>query len=301
VTRLRDVWLVAAFDLFESLRSRKALALMLLYVAGSVAASVIFVEALREVENNVAETLSVPTTAQPGAMTHRVMESEQVVKILGGLIGDRELAEELVTIPPLALFYGWIAMTFIPVLVVLTSSDAISGELASGSARFALFRTDRYGWAAGKLAGQAALMAVGVVGGAIAFFVVGALSLARFDAAATGWWLFRMSGRSVLLGFSWVGVTMGVSQLTRSVPWSRGLALIALVALGGANGVLATPWALREAPVLAPTLRQLLPGGYKLDLWRPDIAERLPAIVMLLALGGLYFAAGHAVFQRRDR
>ena len=38
------------------------------------------------------------------------------------------LAASLVRVPPLALLYGWLAFTFVPVLAVLTSADAIAAE-----------------------------------------------------------------------------------------------------------------------------------------------------------------------------
>ena len=48
---LRVAWVVARFDLGESLRSRKVLIFLALYAAGSVAAAVIFTEVLQEVRD----------------------------------------------------------------------------------------------------------------------------------------------------------------------------------------------------------------------------------------------------------
>ncbi len=300
MSALRDILLVAGFDLVESLRSRKALALLLLYLAGSIGAALIFVEALGAVENRVAESLAVAETERPGAMTGELMESEQFLDIVAELIGDRELAQELVTIPPLALFYGWMALTFVPVLVTLSSAESIASEVASGSARFALFRTDRRAWALGKLAGQAALMAVGIAAGALGVLVVGVTSLTDLAVGPTAWWLLRLSGRAWLYGFPWLGLALGVSQVTRSVPWSRGLALLGLFGLGMLGAVSEAPWVREKAPVVVDTVAQLFPRTYRVDLWQPELTDRLPSVVMLLALGGLFFAAGHLVFTRRD-
>ena len=41
-------------------------------------------------------------------------------------------------------------------------------------------------------------------------------------------------------------------------------------------------------------------GEDKLELWRPDLLERVPSIVMLLGLGSLYFALGHIKLARGD-
>jgi len=298
--RLREIYLVAGFDLMESLRSRKALVLLALYVAGSVGASFIFLEALSSVEDVAAEQLRVATTTQPGAMTDTLMQSEQFLDMVANLVDDRELAESLVSVPAMALFYGWMSLTFAPILVTLTSSDAISSELGSGSVRFALFRTDRLSWATGKLAGQTALLGLGVFGGALAAFLVGWSQMAGFDASATGWWLARISLRSWVFGFAWLGLTMGISQLTRSTARARAGALLALFAAAVTNAWLGGSWMKEHAPVVGDTLAQLLPQAYRIDLWRPEVVDRAPAMIMCLALGALYFAAGHAVFSRRD-
>jgi len=292
--------LVAGFDLMESLRSRKALVLLALYVAGSIGASYIFLEALSSIEDVAAEQLRVATTNQPGAMTDSLMQSEQFLDMVTNLVDDRELAESLVSVPAMALFYGWMSLTFAPILVTLTSSDAISSELGSGSVRFALFRTDRLSWALGKLAGQTALLGLGVYGGALAAFLVGFSQMTGFDAAGTGWWLARISLRSWAFGFAWLGLTMGISQLTRSTARARAGALLALFGAALGNAWLSGFWMQQNAKVLGETLAQLFPQAYRIALWQPDLMDRGPAMVMCIALGGLYFAAGHAVFSRRD-
>ena len=297
---LRGIVLIAWFDLQESLRSRKALALLVIYLMGSMAATGLFVAVLSEIETAMAEALAVSATSKPGAMTASLMESEQLLDIFTGLIGDRTLASELVTIPPVALFYGWLAMAFAPILIVFTSADAISSELASGAIRFSLFRTERLTWALGKLGGQAMLLAVGVALGAAGVWIVGWLALTSFSPWLTAWWLARLGLRAGIYSAAFLGLIMGISQTTRSVNGARALALLALIALG-IGGVLTGAEELQaRAPVLLSSLHPLFPSAHRLDLWRPDPLQRLPAIVMLLALGGVFFATGHAVMARRD-
>ncbi len=297
---LRDSLVVAAFDLFESLRSRKVIVLLTLYLAGASAAAGLFVTLLRELENTVARSLAVGTTDRPGVMTEELMRSEQLRDVLHGLVGDASLVDALISVPPLALFYGWLALTAVPILVVLTSGDAIAGDLGSGACRFALFRTDRLSWAVGKLLGQATLMGVGVLAGAFGVWVVGFGFMARFEALDTAWWLLRLGGRAWIHGFAWLGGVLAVSQLTRSTTRATGGALFLLIAVGTTGLVLQSPWAVEYAPVLSETLFQLLPRAHRLDLWRPTLAERLPGMVMLLALGVSWFALGHIRFARRD-
>ncbi len=298
--QLRDLLLVARFDLGESVRSRRAIVLLLLYAAGSVAAAALFIEVLREIENAVAEKLSVAATEAPGAMTGALLQSEELLQVLSNLIGDAALARELLTVPPLALFYGWVAFLLVPVLVILTSAESIAAELGSGSCRFALTRTDRASWAVGKLVGQSALLALGISVGAVGVWAVGLARLSSFDAVGTALWLLRLSARAWVHGFAWLGLCLGISQLTRSVHWARGLSLIVFIGGVVLGNLLQSPLADAYIPVIGPTLATLYPGSHRLDLWRPDLFDRLPAIVFLLSFGGASFTLGHQAFARRD-
>jgi len=300
VRRLRDALVVAEFELRDSLRSRKALVLLVLYVAGAAAGTGIFVRVLGAIEDAVASSLAVAHTSRPGAMTQALFETRQFHRIVGRLVGDSALADELVRIPPIALFYGWLAMTFVPILVVLLGSDAVASDLATGAARYSLFRTDRLAFAAGKLVGQTALVAVGIAVGGVAAFAIGWIFLSGFDPGPTLVWMVRLGARAWVLAFAYVGLALGVSQLTRSTHWSRGLGLLALAALGAAGEALTSRFATEHVPVLASSLYVLLPKAHRLDLWRPLFWDRLPALAMLVALGIVFFAAGHARFARRD-
>ena len=115
---IRDALLVASFDLFESVRSRKFLALLVLHVLGAVVSTLVFVKILAEFETVLATQLGVAETAKPGTMTEELMNSPETLEVLTGLMQDAELAKELVSVPPLALFYGWIALFVLPALVV---------------------------------------------------------------------------------------------------------------------------------------------------------------------------------------
>ena len=69
----------------------------------------------------------------------------------------------------------------------------------------------------------------------------------------------------------------------------------ALFALGNYNRFVR-----EHAPGTADTLLALLPRTHMLDLWRPEFADRLPSIAVLIALGIVYFAGGYAYRARRD-
>ena len=175
----------------------------------------------------------------------------------------------------------------------------MSAEVACGSSRFALFRTDRLSWAAGKFLGQALLLGVGVVGGAGATFVVGLATLGIAEPWPLALWLGRMSGRAWVIGFAYLGIFIGISQMTRSVPWTRALCFLMLMFLGVGRLLVASDRVGRIIP-FNEVIVKVFPAAHKGALWHPDIAVRLPAIAALLAIGVLAFLVGHLIFTRRD-
>ncbi|MFT5684270.1 MAG: ABC-type transport system involved in multi-copper enzyme maturation permease subunit [Myxococcota bacterium] len=297
---MRNILLVAWFDLRESLRSRKALALLVIYLIGAMAATGMFVAILAEIEGAMATSLAVAQTDRPGAMTEALMQSDELLSIISGLVGDEGVARELVSIPPVALFYGWLSLTFVPLLVAFTSAEAISAELASGAARFVIFRAQRLHWAAGKLGGQTMLMATGILLGAVGVWIIGYASLSSFQPGLTALWLAKLSGRACIYGFTFLGLTLGISQVTRSVNGSRALALLALITLGIGGGLTGAAEIQEYAPVLISSIHPLFPNAHRLDLWRPDLLSRLPATFMLLAMGAAWFGVGNLIMARRD-
>lgn len=297
---LRDAMVVAGYELGDALRSRRVLVFALIYVGGSVAGALAFINVLESLEAGLAEALAVARPDAPGAMTEALMQSPEFLRILSRLVRDRDLAEALVGLPPLALFYGWLALSFAPAMVVLTASETVAADLASGAARFCLVRTDRLAFSLGKLLGQTAMMTVAIASGAVAVWVTGWFELASFAGLPTATWLVFLSGRASVYAFSFVGLAVGTSHLTRSIPVSRALGLLALGLISAIYG-LSQAEALRgEWSYALDSLVQLLPRAHQLSLWQPAFTSRAPAMTMLLVLGLCYFAAGFGFRNRRD-
>jgi ABC-type transport system involved in multi-copper enzyme maturation permease subunit len=294
VTRADSVRLVAGFDLLESLRSRKAIALIALYMLGSLAASAIFIRVLGAVRESLEEQLRRPVDML------ELMASPGMLELAEALTGDPEIARASIEIPPMALFYGWLAMNFVPLLVLFTSADAIAGDVANGAVRFSLFRTDRTSWALGKLIGQTSLMAVGVLAGALAAWGTGAIWLDQMPVADTGYWLLRLSGRAIVYGFAYLGIVICASLIARTSIRAAGLALAVmfLVSVGG-NIARAGP-IMERAPELFEPISKLFPNGHHLALWHPGLAESITAMLALVAIGLVFFALGLWRFSARD-
>ena len=299
LARIRTVFVVAHFDFFESIRSRKAVALLAIYLLGATAGTALFTRVLAGVEATVAGELGRPPEGT-GALADAVLESESFRQVVVWLVGDEAVAGVVTSMPPLAMFYGWMSLTFVPLFAVLFSCDAISSELASGSVRFALLRVDRLSWAIGKLGAQGLLMAAGLLASAAVVFLLGALWLDRFAAAENGLWLARLATRSWAYGFAYLGLATAVSQIRRTPSGAHALGLVSLAVVSAVGSFLGGEFASERWPGVAPALFELFPAAHALDLWRPDAADRLGAISILLAIGVGYFALGHMFFSRRD-
>ena len=297
--KLRVVWLVASFDFFESLRSRKALGLLVLALLGSLSAAGVFTKMVYEAEKQLAKTLAVAHTERVGVLAEEVFHSKEFLEVATDMTGDPAIARTMSEVPPIAFFSGWLGLLFLPLLVILTSSDTVSQEVSTGSARFALFRCDRLSWAVGKFAGQAMLMTVGIAVGAAGSLVIAFAVWHAWHPLLTMLWMARLGARVWVYGFAYLGMAVGVSLAVRSVNLSRGLGLVALFSAGFVARVIGHYEA--KAPVLLPTVRQLFPQAHAMGLWQPSPFDRLPSVVMLLAIGLCWFAAGYASFARRDR
>jgi len=293
--RLRRIGLVSVFDFSEAIRSRKAVVVLLLYMAGASIGTWVFLNSLSVAESLVRERLG---SRADGArsVAEALLRSEEFLNVVARLIGDRDVARAWLETPPLALYYGWLSMLFIPLLAVLFASDAISSELSSGSLRFALVRVDRVSWVLGKLCSQAMLMAIGLAASAASVAAMGVMLLDSFDSVPTIEALFALGLRAWWLGLPYLGLALAASQWVASQSGSRALALLGLIAVGLLPRGIA--WSAGDSSLAWAS--QLFPRAYVLDLWLPNVLDRLPAMLCLLGLTFIYFGLGFLRFARRD-
>ncbi len=294
MTHAQSIRLVAAFDLVESLKSRRAIVLFALYFAGALGASGIFIRVLTAIQERLEEQVGQSVDVK------QLMESPGMGRLVGALAGDEQVAEAIVAIPPMALFYGWLAMNFVPLLVLFTSADAISGDLSSGAVRYSLFRTDRISWALGKLIGQTCLMAVGVLVGAIGCWLMGLVFLDDMRVGQTALWLLRISGRTIVYSFSYLGMAMCASQLTRTRFRAGGLALALMFMASLGGSVIQFEPIVDISPPVFGALAKLFPSGHHLYLWHPGVLESTTAMVGLISIGLTFFFLGFWRFSTRD-
>ena len=273
--------------------------LTLLYVAGSVAGTLLFVVVLQKIERQLAESLGVTVASGTGSVTATLWKSDGFRHMLTNLAGSESLAVTLLQVPPLALFYGWLSFTFTPALVMLTSTARISEEVWSGSARFVLFRASRLHWCLGKFAGQAIQILGALLLSAAGAWLVGLLRMKSFEPSATAWAMLLFTLRAWVYSLTFLGLALAVSQWCAAPNLALAFGFFAMIGLAVLSGV-SDHFAGEGWRRVWDLVHVLTPGGHSTDLWWADAAHLLPACVFLAALAFTYLAAGYAWFVRRD-
>ena len=291
---LRDVILVALHELKESIVSVRAIVVFVLFVLGSLALSEGCVRAAQQAEDQIRADLEEEWGEEGGEM---MAEQLDTVEIRAGVLedvfnGDRELAEKLAPLPYLGLFFPLMMMTFVPFMIVIFAGDSISNELATGSVRFSLFRTDRTSWALGKFLGQALLIIVALLLGAAATIAFGIVRIEGVEVGPWSSWMIEITLRMSALAFAWTGIAIAVSQVFRSrmAAWAIGFCLVI------SFGIIGSIFGNQPDGSALQMISKIFPTGYRFGLWTGDVVS----VVALCVLGLVYFGLGHFIFRLRD-
>jgi ABC-type transport system involved in multi-copper enzyme maturation permease subunit len=296
---LRDIWTVARHELLDSVRGKRFAVVLLIYIAGAMLACNACISVLHRLENQIAETLMLSASSSPGAVTDALMKSKSFQRMVIELVKDREVAMELLSVPPLALIYAGLAFTFTPILIMLSAPSRIAHEISSGSARFALVRTSRGAWCTGKFLGQALEIILPLMLSAVGAWAIARIRVPDMADASVVLALITYGWKIWIYCLAFIGLALGVSQVCRSVNQATAFGLIiwtGLTVLYHAANHYAGE-GLREAWNIIPVL---LPAGHRLDLWRSDPARVVPAIVYLVTLAMVYFSIGHMFFRKKN-
>jgi ABC-type transport system involved in multi-copper enzyme maturation permease subunit len=291
---LRDVWLIGWFDVRESLRSRRALTLVALYLFVSTLAAYSFVRAVEAVESKLSALASQASPDQSAAVVS-LARSEGYRRILEVLtLGDGKLASYLASLPPIGLFVTVVMLSMIPWLVALTAADQVAADLHFRTVRFVVLRTSRGAFVLGKLLSQVLLLTVVTVAALLPSLWLGSHYLRSFDGAATLSFLAQIAPSLLAYAFAFLGLTSLASQLSGTPGRARALTLLlfALLWLAG----LSTPSLGSALGVLA----YLSPWQLKMMLLAEEWSQRSLAIALCLGFGLAFTAIGYLIFRRRD-
>lgn len=296
---MRDVLLVAWFELFRAVRTWRAVALLVLYGVASAGAAYLFAEFVGLLEQAIADQLGVARTETPGAMMQDLLDSEQLLDVLSAMTGSSGVAEQLLDIPLPALFFLWLGFLLVPFFAASASAECIATDTRTRAIRFELLRTSRLELVLGRFVGQLLLTAVASATSAVVMWAVTLWAMTGVPPAPLAGWLAYYAVRTWFFAVPFVGVGVATSQLTTSSAWAR---VMAIGLTGGswvAYGVARWMEEKERVPMLADLALQLLPQGWIRDMWSPGMGW-LGSAVACSALGLAAVSLGYLRFHRRD-
>ena len=296
---MRDIVLVAHFELLRALRTWRAVALIVLFAVASGGSTYLFTRMVGFLENQMADQLAVPRTQTPGAMLDELLTSDSWREIVQGMVGAPELVDLLLEVPPLAMFNLWFGFLLVPFFAASASAECIAIDVQSRAIRYEVLRTGRLEMVLGRWLGQTAVTLTALLASVGAAFGVGLGFMVIADPIGLLGWLLWFSLRSAAFALPFIGVGIAASQLTASPAWARVIA-VGATALTWVGYGLARRW--ESEPGLqwvSDLLLQVLPQGWLQGLWTPG-AQWLTAAVALLGLALVFAAIGYLRFARRD-
>lgn len=296
---LRDVLIVAGQELAESLRTKRALLLMVLFSGITVFVTFLFTKMLISLEKEVVSAIGLEAGATGGA-SNALWKNKHFQNMLTSLMdGDSEAAQMLLQFSPMGLFYGWIMINMAPWLVALTSSARITEEIWSGAARFVLCRTTRMAWVLGKYLGQSLQLLLALLLTVLAGWTTAWFRLESFDMAQALRDMLLFAPKAWIYGMAFLGMVSGISMFCRSPGIANVLGIVGyLIATSiyyTARANAGEGW--RR---LLDGVQLVLPQHHYFALMYPDWEHTVPATVFLLALGLTYLFIGYTRLARKD-
>lgn len=300
VSSFRAAITVANHEVIDSLRSKRAWILLVLFIAGSIAGIAIFLHVLHSIEQQMAEALKIPGTQTTGGAAATLWKSNMFREMLVNLLDeDRELAESLLSYQILSLFFAWMAFTFGPLLAVLTSGARVTEEIWSGSVRFVLFRISRGSWYTGKFLGQSVLFLLALFAGAVSAWLFGCWKMEAMDKPAALVEMLTFACKAWVYGVAYLGLANGVAFFCRSPTLATVVSLIAMMLVSIGHKI-AEYYSGEGWRSILDLVARLAPGAHSIDWWRPDMAHAVPAGLFLLCLAVAYSFSGYLVLARKD-
>ncbi len=294
----RDVTSVARFEALRTLGSVRGLLVLLLYLTASALTGAFYVTAVRALEEKAVDMI----TQQGGGEKPEVVDItkldayQQMIESFAG--GDPKKAELWRTTPPIVLVSFWLALGFLPFLVMLTSHDALARDNELRTLRYVRPRLSMIAWVVGKFLAQALLVfAVTVASGAL-IYAIAVSRLESFPAVEGGIAFLSFWWRVLVYELAVLGVLFVISALSRT-------AFGALVA--SALGIFAL-WILqffswwKDGDEMTPMayLSYLSPFTYKDGLWHPLSQPLLLAALAQVGFAVVGVALSIYALEKRD-
>ena len=281
---LSRLWQATVAELASALRSRRAVVVLVLYLAASLLCMNGAISVLGKMETQLAEVLQLPKDdAKSGVVSATLWRSEHFQRIVKGAVGDSPVYDDICGRHPAELLYAFFAFMYIPLLTILISANRVADDLRSGSVRYMITRVTRLEWSFGKYLGLSLLLAAGLLVGALAAWGVAAFRLAGTGATELLLPMLEWSGKAWFVSLAWLGLSLGVSHFFAIIPKALGF----MASRGGVCEKLLF-------------LDRLFPGVLEDGLWRSSFLPVASSAVWLVMVGLMYFSAGYARFAKGD-
>ena len=293
------IWQNAVAEWADAVRSRRALVLLLLYLASAVCCMYGTISILGRMENELAQVLQLPESEKTGVVSATLWKSKPFRRMVRAGTQNDLVFHDIAGRHPAELVYAWFAFFFAPLLVVLVAGNRVADDFRSGAVRYAITRCTRAEWSLGKYFGQATMIAFALSVSALGAWIVAVFRLSGVGAGELLPSMFGWGVRAWIYSLAWLGVALGLSHVCRSGSRATSLGILAValltaypVLLEKAVGWTGLPW-LENFDLFAP-------ASAKDYLWRRGFAPLAAALFHLGTLGLAYLALGYAVFRRRD-
>lgn len=296
----RRIWLAALSEWASAIRSRRAIVVMVLFLACSLLCMNGAISILGKLERELATVLQLDAGGGNGVISTALWKSEPFQRMVRSCVSDSLVYDDILGCHPAELIYAWFVFLLVPLLTVWTAADRVANDLRSGAVKYMLVRVTRLEWSLGKYLGLALLLLGSLLFGAVAAWLTAVFRLADTDLprllpAMLGWSL-----KAWVLSLGWLGVSLGVSHLTMSGAKASAIATIAIVGFYAFVNILEGLVGYSSSAARLLPLTWLAPSSAAGSLWRSGLEPVTAAAVWSLALGLFYLMLGHAVFARRD-
>ena len=86
----KSIWIHASQEIKDAFRSKRALFLLIIYLAGSVAASAFFINGMKKVEDRLLTTLKLAESDSVGKVTQTLWETGFIRHMLNDMIKNQK-------------------------------------------------------------------------------------------------------------------------------------------------------------------------------------------------------------------
>ena len=297
---MRKTLEMARFELAASLRTKRAIALVAIYLVTSLFGMSGAITALGKMEEQLASILQVETVeGKSGIVSAALWKSKPFQRLARGVVGDSLVYDDIVGKHPAELVYAWIVFLAVPFLSVLASCRRVADDVKSGAAKYVLLRITRLQWTIGKYLGQALLILAGLLAGAVGAWCVAAFKLSGADVPALLPAMILWSLKAWFLSLAWLGVALGISHVSGTGAKAQVFSIGALVAFSVAPYV-AKLYADTTVGAKLQVLKLLFPSVMEDALWRASFAPVAAGAAWLVAIGLMWLSLGHVAFAGRD-